>query len=298
VLYEQHRLDEAAVMAQRAEHGFAHLGDDERRMTALYLRGSIKFEARHFDDAAALFRHVIEYGESMNSTLWVARGSNALGKCDVHRGNLNDASLHFHKALSVFRESGSASERLTTEWGIAQVLMQSGKVSEAIRRLRDVAADFETRGMVTDAALVRLDIADALLAMGQSRQIVDLATRLFHVFTHAGMLTGALTAIAYVKEAAAAGTLTPEDVQAVRTSFGAQSGNPRFSLSRRLRETVNTLRAGSPSFSEGALPYRQRTALAQGGFYAIGFFECPPWRSYARAPSLASLSRCRIRRRC
>jgi len=217
VLYEQHRLDEAAALAERAEHGFAHLGDDERRMTALYLRGSIKFEARNFDDAAALFRHVIEYGESMNSTAWVARGSNALGKCDVHRGNLNDASLHFHKALAVFREVGSASERLTTEWGIAQVLLRSGKVSEAIRRLRDVAADFETRGMVTDAALVRLDIAEALLAIGQSRQIVELATRLFHVFTDAGMLTGALTAIAYVKEAAAAGTLTPDGVQAVRT---------------------------------------------------------------------------------
>jgi hypothetical protein len=31
------------------------------------------------------------------------------------------------------------------------------------------------------------------------------------------MLTGALTAIAYIKEAAAAGTLTPATVQSVRT---------------------------------------------------------------------------------
>lgn len=217
VMYEQQRLDEAAGMAERAEHGFAHLGDDDRRMTALLLRASIKFEARNLDDAAALFRQVIDYGESMNSSLWIARGSSALGKCEVQRGNLGEASMHFHKALALFREIGPVNERVSAEWGIAKVLLQSGKLSEAIRRLRDVAAEFETRGMVTDVALVGLDIADALLALGQPRQIVELASRLFRVFTNAGMLTGALTAIAYVKEAASAGTLTPDGVQAVRS---------------------------------------------------------------------------------
>jgi tetratricopeptide (TPR) repeat protein len=204
-------------MAERAEHGFAHLGDDDRRITALYLRATIKFESRSLGDAAALFRQVIEYGESMNSPLWIARGSNAVGKCEVHRDNLSEASMHFHKALALFRELGLEVERLTTEWGIAKVLLQSGKESEAIRRLRDVAAELERRGMVTDAALVGLDIADALLALGHARQIVELATRLFRAFTNAGMLTGALTAIAYLKEAAAAGRLTLDDVQSVRS---------------------------------------------------------------------------------
>ncbi|HYM59320.1 MAG TPA: hypothetical protein VEZ11_00355 [Thermoanaerobaculia bacterium] len=217
VYYQQQRLDEAAAMAERAERGFAHLGDDDRRMTALHLRASIKFEARNLEEAAALFRQVIEYGESMNNSHWIARGSNALGKCELHRGNLGEASVHFHKALALLREIGPANERISAEWGIAKVLLQTGKRSEAIRRLRDVAAEFESRGMVTDAALVGLDRAEALLALGQTRQIVDLAGRLFRVFTDAGMLTGALTAIAYIKEAAAAGTLTPNDLQTVRT---------------------------------------------------------------------------------
>jgi len=217
VLYEQQRLDEADAIAERAEHGFAHLGDDDRRMTALLLRGSIRFEARNLSEAATLFRRVIDYGESINSSIWIARGSNALGKCEVQRGNLGEASMHFHKALALFRELGSRLEGLTTEWGIAEVFLQSGKYSESIRRLRDVAAEYETCGMVTDAALVGLDIADAYLALGHAEQIVELATRVFRAFTNAGMLTGALTAIAYLKEAATAGTLTPNDVQAVRT---------------------------------------------------------------------------------
>ena len=217
VFCDQQRLDEAAGMAERAEHGFAHLGDDDRRMTALYLRATIKFEARSLGDAAALFHQVIDYGESMNSSLWIARGSSSLGKCEVHRGNLGEASMHFHKALALFREIGMANEKLSAEWGIAKVLLQGGKRSEAMRRLRDVAAEFEARGKVTDAALVGLDIADTLLALGQTQQIVELSTRLFRVFTNAGMLTGALTALAYLKEAAAAGTLTLDGVQAVRS---------------------------------------------------------------------------------
>ncbi len=217
VFCDQQRLDEAAAMAERAEHGFAHLGDDDRRMTALFLRAVIKFEARDIGDAASLFRQVIAYAESMNNSLWIARGSDALGNCEVHRGNLGEASMHFHKALTLFREVGSASELIRTEWGIANVLLHGGKQSEAIRRLRDVAAEFETLGMITDAALVRLDLVDALLALGQTRQIVDVASRLFRVFTDAGMLTGALTALAYLREAASAGTLTPDGVQSVRS---------------------------------------------------------------------------------
>jgi tetratricopeptide (TPR) repeat protein len=217
VLCDQQRLDEAGAMAERAEHGFAHLGDEDRRMTALYLRAGIKFEARDINGAASLFRQVVSYAESTNNSLWIARGSDALGNCEVHRRNLGEGSMHFHKALTLFRETGSASELIRTQWGIAHVLLHGGKQNEAIRRLRDVAAEFEKLGMITDAALVRLDLVDALLAIGQTRQIVDVATRLFRVFTAAGMLTGALTALAYLREVASAGTLTPDDVQSVRS---------------------------------------------------------------------------------
>jgi tetratricopeptide (TPR) repeat protein len=216
VLYEQQHLNEAADMAERAEHGFAHLGDDDQRMKAVYLRACIRYEARDLESALSLFQQVMDYGEAIEDSAWIARSSNALGKCHVLRGNLSAASMHFHKALVLFREIGPASERVSTEWGIAKVLLQAGKRSEAIRRLRDVAAEFQMRGMITDAALVGLDIADALLGMGQTQQIVDLASRLFRVFTNAGMLTGALSALAYIKEAAAAGSLTPDDLDAVR----------------------------------------------------------------------------------
>jgi tetratricopeptide (TPR) repeat protein len=226
--YYQQRLDEAAAMAAHAEQGFSHLGDIDRRMDALYLRAGIKFEAGSLSEAATLFRQVIDHGELLKNSRWLALGLSALGKCEVQRGNLKEASMYLHKALALFRQIGPEYERLTAEWALAQVLLKVGKLAEASRRLRDIAAEFERRGLVTDAALVGLDVADALLGLGQAQRIVDLATRLFRVFTNAGMLTGALTAIAYIKEGAASGTLTSSDVQTVRSFLRRAERQPEM----------------------------------------------------------------------
>jgi tetratricopeptide (TPR) repeat protein len=217
VFLEQDRLDEAATWAEKAETAFSHLGQEEYRMRAVFLRGSIMYEAGEIATAVQLFERVQEYGEAVDGLRWTGRASYSIGNCEVDRRNLGQASLQFHKALVIFREIGPDHERLATEWGLGQVVLHGGDRNEAIRRLRTVAAEFEKRSMLTDAALVRLDIADALLALGETNQIAEIAARLFRVFKDAGMMTGALTAMAYVKEAAASGKLTTAGVDAVRT---------------------------------------------------------------------------------
>jgi hypothetical protein len=148
----------------------------------------------------------------------------------VDRRNLAEASLYFHKALVIFREIGADRERVKTEWGLARVVLDGGDRSEAIRRLRAVAAELEKRSLLSDAALVRLDIVDALLALGQTKPIVELCARLFRVFKDAGMITGALTAIAYMREAASAGELTREGVDAVRTYLRRAETQPQLAF--------------------------------------------------------------------
>ncbi|MEA2238454.1 MAG: MalT-like region [Thermoanaerobaculia bacterium] len=236
VFYEQGRLDEAMVMAERAERGFAHAGDPKRRMDAAFLRGEILFEAGDANGALPIFHRIIEHGENTQSVQWVALGSYTAASCEVDRGNLGEASLLFHRALVIFRELGPDRELLLTEWGIARVVFHSGKLSEAIRRLRDVAAELEKRGMVTNAALVGLDISEGLLALNRPKEIVDLAQHLFSVFTDAGMLTGALTAIAYLKEAAAAKRLTKRDIEAIRAFLRRAERQPSLQFVRPPRD--------------------------------------------------------------
>lgn len=217
LFYEQVLLDDAMALARQAELGFAHAGDERRQMDAVFLQGSIMYQAGSIQAAVPLFRRIIDYGEQLQSPQWIARGSYAIGNCEVDNGNLADASLHFHKALVVFRAQGPEGDRIATEWGIARVVLHGGNLAEAIRRLRGVAAEFERLEMVTDAALVGLDLTEALLAAGNPRQIVELAQHLFGVFQKAGMLTGALAAIAYLKEAALTGDLTAGALKDLRT---------------------------------------------------------------------------------
>jgi tetratricopeptide (TPR) repeat protein len=228
VLLGQDRLGEAAAWAERAEAGFAHLGQEERRTRAVFLRGSIKYEAGEVATAVQLFQQVQEYGEAVKSLRWAGRASYAIGNCEVDRCNLGEASMQFLRALVVFREIGPEIERLSAEWGLCRVLLHGGNRSEAIRRLRTVAAEFEKRSMITLAALVRLDSIEALLALGETKQIAQTAARLFRLFKDAGMMTGALTAMAYMKETAAAGKLTPIGVEAIRTYLRHLSRQPEL----------------------------------------------------------------------
>lgn len=217
VFYAQLQQDEAMAFAERAERGFANAGDEKRRMEAAFLRASIMFESGDPNRALPIFHRIIEHGENTKSPDWTALGSYAAANCEVDRGNLGEASVLFLRALRIFRERGPERERLLTEYGLARVVFHGGKLDEAIRRLRHVAAAFESRRMVSHAAYVGLDIAEGLLALGRPAEIVDLAQHLFSAFTKAGMLTGALAALAYLKEAAATQRLTKDDVAAVRT---------------------------------------------------------------------------------
>jgi tetratricopeptide (TPR) repeat protein len=232
VLYAQLRSDEAMAMAERAERGFTHAGHEKRRMDAAFLRASIMFEAGDATGALSIFRRIIEHGENTRSERWIALGSYAAGNCEVNLASLDEATLLFHRALVIFREIGPEPDLLLTEWGIARVVLHSGRFSEAIRRLRDVEAGLEKHGMVTYAAYVGLDISDALLALNRWEEIVKLAKHLFSEFMKAGMLTGALSAIAYLKEAAAAKRLTKQDVEAIRVFLRRAERQPSLQFVR------------------------------------------------------------------
>jgi hypothetical protein len=99
-----------------------------------------------------------------------------------------------------------------------------------LRRLREVAAAFEQLGMVTDAALAGLDMADALLVLGRAEQIAKVSEHSFRILKKAGVLTGALAALAYMKETAAKGQLDAKFIQDIRTFLRRAERDPEMSF--------------------------------------------------------------------
>lgn len=216
VYYERGELKKAAEHVERAEHGFAYLNLEPQRMKAVWLRGEIAYEALDYAVAANIFQQIVEFGESIKDVRWIARGSYCRAACELERGDLSDAAMLYQKALVIFCEIGPTEDRIATEWGLARVVLYGGKASDAARRLRDVIAAFEEIGLVGVAALAGIDLSEALLVLERWEEIVKVAAHAFRVLKKAGHLTGALTALAYLKEAAAKRQLTPEALRAVR----------------------------------------------------------------------------------
>jgi tetratricopeptide (TPR) repeat protein len=214
--YNLERFSDADREVQIAEELYERLGDAERRTKAMFLRGEIMYESHQFEAASQLFRSVLAYGESIDSHEWIAHGSYTLANCVLDTGDVENAALLFSKALTLFRITGLKTDRIFAEWGMGRVLLARGLFMDSLRRLHDVRVQFTTLGMTGDVALVALDSIEAMVALGMWKQIADLARRVFITFTEAGMLTSALTALAYIQTAAAEHRLTREAVREVR----------------------------------------------------------------------------------
>jgi tetratricopeptide (TPR) repeat protein len=210
------RLPEADAEAARAERRYEEIGDFERRTKTRFLRGNIRYESHDFGAAATLFRGVIAYGEEEENREWIAKGSYALGCCVLETNDIETAAVLFSTALAIFRTTGPETDRIAAEWGMARVLLARGLYKDALRRLQDVQAQFTARGMTGDAAIAGLDAMEAMVALGMLRDVARLARAVFQTFTEAGMLTSALTALAYLHDAATAGTITRYDVREIR----------------------------------------------------------------------------------
>ncbi|MEO8381859.1 MAG: hypothetical protein ABI779_19515 [Acidobacteriota bacterium] len=216
VYYERGDLREAAKHADEAEQLFAHQGLELQRMKAVLLRGEVAYEALDYATAATTFQQVTEFGEKIKDARWIAQGWYCRAAAELDRGHLNEAAVLYQKAAAIFRETGPEEDVIGTDWGLARVALHDGKATDAARRLRNVIAAFERIGRVSNVALAGIDLSEALLALERWEEIVKVSSHSFRVLKKAGNVTGALTALAYLKEAAAKHQVTPETLKVVR----------------------------------------------------------------------------------
>jgi tetratricopeptide (TPR) repeat protein len=209
ILYEQGQLDAADELARESAQAAIHLGATDRSMRALHLQGEIRRRRGDLRGAIELFASVLRYGEETSDKGWIAREARALGVCYIDLMNAAEASRHLYTSLRFCTGMGSAVEMTRTQWAIARLVFLQGKPEEAVRQLRGVVGDLTREGMLTDAALAAVHLAEMLHATDRTREIPKLLAGVVQTFVAAGMLSGALSALAYLKVASIAGIMTP-----------------------------------------------------------------------------------------
>jgi tetratricopeptide (TPR) repeat protein len=208
---------EALQVTRRSATTFASFGDQARLNVARETEAAIHHKNRDFDAAIAIW-HELE--QNLPATELHTRGMYLQNLAHAYR-ELRDysrAQSHFEFAIDAFQALGVESNAARARRHIGVTLMAAGRYAEALTFLSNLCYEFERLGMRDEAVVASLDRAEALLLLGRNTEVVETCQELSRQFEARGLeqTSGALTAIAYLREAVEAGRCTPAVVEHVR----------------------------------------------------------------------------------
>ncbi|HKO57513.1 MAG TPA: tetratricopeptide repeat protein [Thermoanaerobaculia bacterium] len=219
VLMKSERLDEAEPLARSSAATFASLGQSTRYIDATLLVAAVLAKRGEHKRARQLNLELLSHAEATNDPILEARVSSNLGYIALMSREFDDAMVRYQRAFLLYGELGATSELIRARWLLALVTLGRGMTEEGVTLLRRALDDFLREGMLMAAAMVALDLAKPLLAMGGARRrrdVTRMCARLTREFRAAGMLKSAMTAIAYFREALRDPTATPTAIEVTR----------------------------------------------------------------------------------
>ncbi|HXH94596.1 MAG TPA: hypothetical protein VNN25_23670 [Thermoanaerobaculia bacterium] len=217
VLTYMDRLGEATTQAVESARIFAAYGDDERWMRARSVEAGVLFYRREFAEAADAFEQLRAYAESKGDAIEMARQSYNMATCFLELGDAARAALLLLDARRVYQEQDVRTGLVRTDWKLGVQSRVAGRFEESVAQLRAARKASEDLRLPEEAAHITLDLIESLLLAGTAREISVLCSEVMRYFRRSGKLRQALTAAAFLKEAAAQGTIRVETVQHVRS---------------------------------------------------------------------------------
>jgi len=219
VYRELERFSEAVNLLRDAREVFERYEDHSRIASIDSSEAIILMAMRRYSDALALALRI-----SSDMKLDEEARASALTTaawCYRELSRFADAKRLYSQAIVCFVKLGLVTRRAISRWGIARVLLDEGRFEDALVLLTEIRAEFEELGMSEDIATASLHQADALLALGRPAQVAELCQSAMRYFEKAGLAysQAALTALAYLREAADLGTLDPAKIDQVRNFF-------------------------------------------------------------------------------
>lgn len=208
---------EAEKCADEAAGTFEATGDLVRYLHARMLHATVRFARQDFAGARDDYRALLTRAHDERDDLLVARLCSAVARCELELGDAKAAEPALIQALRVFERASMDTEVTRTRWALARVPLVEGRFEVAITKLRASRSDADRLGLTNVAAYITLDLVEALVATGANLQEVQkLCREVFATFKAAGMVNEALTALAYLREATRARTITTDKVRRVR----------------------------------------------------------------------------------
>lgn len=232
VLWEQRQFEEALRLARSSAQRFAERRDTERYLEAREWEAVILHRMGDVESACKTYMAAFEHADTTGDAEMKARAAKNLAIAYRDGGDTGSASRFLSIALQLYEGLEQHAMVLHTRWSIARLSLYAGNAADAAQRLPGLITEFQKLGMVGPAAHAQLDLAEALLLLGRFEEVPILCEGLVEFFRGAKILTGALTAAAFLKEAADSRVLTPRQIEHVRTYLGALERTPNLPFAR------------------------------------------------------------------
>lgn len=209
---------------------FVQFGDLNRLASARLTQAQLLFSRGEFADAASLLQDLERQMRVSGDANTHARVLGNLGYCYWKLGRVEDALRHHDASAQLHAELGTLTESARIRWNVAVILAGAGRIDEALSRFEAVKKSFDELSMASEDALVSLDIAELLIARGEFSAVDDICRAAMRTFESAGIsyTARALTALAYIREAAQARVATPLLVKHVRNYLGKLPHQPEL----------------------------------------------------------------------
>jgi tetratricopeptide (TPR) repeat protein len=228
VLWTQQKFTEAIEEERRAAALYAALADNDGFTRARLMEAILLMRLRDFVPAKKAFQEL--YASASENDLTRARAGSSLADCLIAMGDTGEALRYATEAEQIFRASNLPTEAARLQWTIAYATLVSGNSDEAVSRLQSVVRQLSGLRMESDAALAKLDLVEAYVAVGRVIDASPVASEILRYFKTHDMLTGALTAAAFVEEAAKQKRLTRRQVSEVRDYLKRLGDEPQLAF--------------------------------------------------------------------
>ncbi len=205
----QRRLDEAMQLTEQSLSIYRqHDAQDEEMGVALLKRGKILEELGNDEEAIASLREAVRVVDKRSRLGLYARQNLALSLALA--GRFEEAERFLLEVRGELEGSGRPLDLLRLRWTEGKVAFGLGRFQAAEALFREVQAEFLSRGMGYDAALVSLDLAVLFAREHRTEDLKRLAAEVMQVFESRDVHREAVAALILFQNACEEERLTAE----------------------------------------------------------------------------------------
>jgi tetratricopeptide (TPR) repeat protein len=227
LLQHLRRFDEAHEILNECRGVFRSHGDTQSYVKCTLATGNLLVRTGDYRGAREMLTPLATYESLIGS-----QARMALGWCAVHLGAAAEAIEHFNEAARGCRLLGRDLEAVRAIYGAGSAMLRLQRFKEAITTFRSTREMFLARGLVEEGGLSGLGIVEAQLVLGQVPAARKLAASLVREFANAKLNRRAVAALAYLNDAIAASSATPDIARDVHAYIRALRTDPTRDFAR------------------------------------------------------------------